>query len=53
MISTKPQKQLAAIRSEDYSPLRWLMVSFAFMATIINYLDRQVLSVVVAAPDFK
>jgi ACS family hexuronate transporter-like MFS transporter len=29
------------------------MVSFAFMATIINYLDRQVLSVVVTAPDFK
>ena len=53
MITTKPQKQLAAIRSEDYSPLRWLMVSFAFMATIINYLDRQVLSVVVTAPDFK
>jgi len=53
MISAEPQKQLAAIRSEDYSPLRWLMVSFAFMATIINYLDRQVLSVVVTAPDFK
>jgi MFS transporter, ACS family, aldohexuronate transporter len=35
------------------SNLRWLMVGFAFFATIINYLDRQVLSVVVAAPDFK
>ena len=29
------------------------MVGFAFFATIINYLDRQVLSVVVTAPDFK
>ena len=29
------------------------MISFAFMATVINYLDRQVLSVVVTAPDFK
>ena len=33
--------------------LRWLMISFAFLATVINYLDRQVLSVVVTAPDFK
>lgn len=29
------------------------MISFAFLATVINYLDRQVLSVVVTAPDFK
>lgn len=29
------------------------MVGFAFLATTINYLDRQVLSVVAAAPDFK
>jgi ACS family hexuronate transporter-like MFS transporter len=35
------------------SSRRWLMISFAFFATIINYLDRQVLSVVVTAPDFK
>ncbi|HSB14506.1 MAG TPA: MFS transporter [Bryobacteraceae bacterium] len=28
--------------------LRWLMISFAFLATVINYLDRQTLSV--AAP---
>ena len=33
--------------------LRWLMISFALSATIINYLDRQVLSVVVNSPDFK
>ncbi|MGH7997372.1 MAG: MFS transporter [Opitutaceae bacterium] len=32
---------------------RWLMVGFAFAATLVNYLDRQVLSVVVTAPDFK
>ena len=27
------------------SRLRWLMISFAFLATVINYLDRQALSV--------
>src|ERR1700730_10904499 len=30
------------------SPRRWLVISFAFWATVINYLDRQTLSV--AAP---
>ena len=35
------------------SRLRWVLVGFAFLATLINYLDRQVLSVVAAAPDFK
>ncbi len=29
------------------------MVGFAFLATTVNYLDRQVLSVVAASPDFK
>src|ERR1044071_993760 len=29
-------------------PLRWLMIAFVFLATVINYLDRQTLSV--AAP---
>ncbi len=33
--------------------LRWVMIGFAFAATLINYLDRQVLSVVVTSPDFK
>lgn len=33
--------------------LRWVMIGFAFVATLINYLDRQVLSVVVTSPDFK
>ncbi|HLY59141.1 MAG TPA: MFS transporter [Terriglobia bacterium] len=28
------------------SPRRWLMISFVFWATVINYLDRQTLSVV-------
>jgi ACS family hexuronate transporter-like MFS transporter len=28
------------------SSLRWLMIAFAFVATVINYLDRQTLSVV-------
>jgi ACS family hexuronate transporter-like MFS transporter len=30
------------------SPLRWMMITLAFLATLINYLDRQALSV--AAP---
>jgi len=29
--------------------LRWLMIGFAFLATVINYLDRQTLSVVAPA----
>jgi len=32
----------------NLSPRRWIMISFAFWATVINYLDRQTLSV--AAP---
>src|SRR5580765_533597 len=31
------------------SRLRWLMIGFAFLATVINYLDRQTLSVVAPA----
>src|SRR2546421_12762187 len=31
---------------QKQSPLRWLMISLAFLATVINYLDRQTLSVV-------
>jgi len=31
------------------SRLRWVMISFALVATIINYLDRQTLSVVAPA----
>ena len=29
--------------------VRWVMVGFAFAATVINYLDRQTLSVVAPA----
>lgn len=35
------------------SPLRWVMVGFAFFATVFMYLDRQVLAVVNASPDFQ
>jgi len=31
------------------SPVRWVMIGFAFLATVINYLDRQTLSVVAPA----
>ncbi len=31
---------------ETLSSLRWVMIVFAFLATVINYLDRQTLSVV-------
>jgi len=41
------------VASPAASRFRWVMVGFAFFATVINYLDRQVLSVVAAAPDFK
>jgi ACS family hexuronate transporter-like MFS transporter len=45
----------APFTSDSAEPLRrrWLMIGFAFSATLINYLDRQVLSVAVTAPDFK
>src|SRR4051794_19604350 len=35
--------------SERLSRMRWVMISFALAATIINYLDRQTLSVVAPA----
>jgi MFS transporter, ACS family, hexuronate transporter len=31
---------------ESASPLRWVMIGFVFLATVINYLDRQTLAVV-------
>lgn len=39
------------VHSIDERPLRlrWVMISFAFAATLINYLDRQTLSVVAPA----
>ncbi|MDQ5979482.1 MAG: transporter, family, hexuronate transporter [Verrucomicrobiota bacterium] len=33
--------------------LRWIMISFAFSATVLNYLDRQILSFVKASPEFQ
>jgi ACS family hexuronate transporter-like MFS transporter len=36
----------ALLFSEPLSRLRWVMIGFAFVATVINYLDRQALSVV-------
>ncbi|MBL9193142.1 MAG: MFS transporter [Opitutaceae bacterium] len=33
--------------------LRWVMIGFAFSATVLNYLDRQVLSFVKASPEFQ
>jgi MFS transporter, ACS family, hexuronate transporter len=38
----------SGVSADSPSPLRWLMISLAFWATVINYLDRQALSV--AAP---
>ena len=35
--------------NERFSRVRWVMISFALAATIINYLDRQTLSVVAPA----
>src|SRR6478752_9235026 len=35
--------------NEHLSRVRWVMISFALAATIINYLDRQTLSVVAPA----
>jgi MFS transporter, ACS family, hexuronate transporter len=35
------------------SSKRWTMVGFAFVATVLNYLDRQVLSIVINDPGFK
>lgn len=51
--SPSPHAPLAPEDTVESSRRRWLMVGFAFLATLINYLDRQVLSVAVTAPDFK
>src|SRR5882762_8940139 len=37
---------LTSPETERPSRLRWVMIGFAFLATVINYLDRQALSVV-------
>ena len=45
--STNQPAQLALSADGGATPtrLRWVMIGLAFSATIINYLDRQVLSV--------
>jgi ACS family hexuronate transporter-like MFS transporter len=54
-MSAAPSAVPATVPDDADAPLRrrWLMIGFAFSATLINYLDRQVLSVVVTSPDFK
>jgi len=49
----KPDDAAAPGDEEKPQRLRWAMIGFAFVATLINYLDRQVLSVVVTVPEFK
>ena len=42
---------LPSLSSSEQQParIRWVMIGFAFAATLINYLDRQTLSVVAPA----
>jgi ACS family hexuronate transporter-like MFS transporter len=47
-IVTPTDSRLISEEAADGGPLlraRWLMIGFAFLATVINYLDRQTLSV--------
>jgi ACS family hexuronate transporter-like MFS transporter len=44
--SASPAPAPANSASERLSRLRWVMIGFAFLAIVINYLDRQALSVV-------
>jgi len=44
-MSGAPQNLFTADETKP-SNLRWVMIGFAFLATVINYLDRQTLSVV-------
>ena len=48
-VSLEPSATDSDPDSAQPSRLRWVMVSFALVATIINYLDRQTLSVVAPA----
>ena len=41
---TSPHVHLPSVEDRP-SRLRWVMIGFAFLATVINYLDRQTLSV--------
>jgi ACS family hexuronate transporter-like MFS transporter len=42
---------IAESRSRQTSGFRWVVISLAFLATVVNYLDRQTLSVI--APELK
>src|SRR5580658_6717077 len=53
MSTLKTDSPPAPSASLAVSNLRWVMVGFAFSATVINYLDRSVLSIVAASPGFK
>ena len=47
MTTSKHNIQSAeAVPGERPLKLRWVMIGLAFLATVINYLDRQTLSVV-------
>ena len=43
------ERATTAAHGESPSRFRWVMIGFAFLATVINYLDRQTLSVVAPA----
>jgi ACS family hexuronate transporter-like MFS transporter len=46
-VGTRPDRMdTVSTNSERLSRLRWVMIGLAFLATVINYLDRQTLSVV-------
>jgi ACS family hexuronate transporter-like MFS transporter len=47
-MSISQPSQVGGVTSELVLPRRWLMIAMVFLATAINYLDRQALSV--AAP---
>lgn len=44
--ASNPTVSAPAGSGERLSRMRWMMIAFAFLATVINYLDRQALSVV-------
>jgi len=49
--NTTSNPSVAIAPPSCFSRLRWVMIGLAFLATVINYLDRQTLSVV--APELK
>ena len=45
---TAPSSNLAAVGSQGYRRMRWWIVALLFLATVINYIDRQTLSILSA-----